>query len=67
VIVAGVVLEDVLDVGRIGREKPMVRAGLQVDEVAVSISGVEKRPDRIRPQMREYPKNGIPPRSGRKP
>jgi hypothetical protein len=45
----------------------MVRAGLQVDELAVSIRGVEKRADRIRPKVREYSENGIPARSGRKP
>ena len=47
VVVAGVVLEDVLDIRRIGREEAMVRAGLQMDQVAVSIRGVEKRADRI--------------------
>jgi hypothetical protein len=56
-----------LDVGGIGREESMVRAGLQVDELAVSIRGVEKRADRIRPKVREYSENGIPARSGRKP
>jgi hypothetical protein len=67
VVVPGVVLQNMLDVCRIRREESMVRAGLEVDELAVSIRGVEKRADRIRPKVREYSKNGIPARSGRKP
>ena len=53
VVVAGVVLEDMLDVGWIGQKKSMIRAGLQMDEVAVSIRSVEERADRIRPKLRE--------------
>jgi hypothetical protein len=59
VIVAGVVLENVLDVGRIAGEEAMVRAGLQVNEVAVSIRGVEKGSDGIRPQLRKDSENRI--------
>ena len=37
VVVPGVVLQDMLDVGGIRREEPMVRTGLQVDELAIAI------------------------------
>src|SRR5687767_1341680 len=65
VVVASVVLKDMLDVRRLGQEKSMIRAGLQMDEVAVPIRSVEKRADRIRPEMREHPKNRIPARPWR--
>ena len=66
VVVPGVVLQDMLDIGGIRREESVVRAGLQVDEVAIAIRRVKKRSDGIRPQLREYAENRIPARSGRK-
>ena len=46
-------------------EKSVIRTGLQMHEVAVSIRGVEKRADGIRPELREHSENRIPARSGR--
>ena len=66
VVVPGVVLQDMLDVGWIRREESMVRAGLQVDELAIAIRSAEKRADRIRPKLREYSENRKPAGSGRK-
>jgi len=66
VVVPGVVLQDMLDVGGIGREESMVRAGLQVDELAIAIRSAKKRADRIRPKLREDAENRKPAGSGRK-
>ena len=66
-VVAGVILEHMLDVGWIRQEKAVIRAGLQMRDVAVSIRRVEERADRIRPEMRKYSEERIPARSWREP
>ena len=67
VVVAGIVLKDMLDVRRIGQQKSMVRTGLQMHEVAVSIRRVEEGADGVRAEVREHSEDRIPARSGRKP
>jgi hypothetical protein len=66
VIVAGVVLKDMFDVRGIRQEEPVIRASLQVNDIAIPIRGVEKRADRIGAQVRKYAKKRIPTGSGRK-
>ena len=65
VIVAGVVLQHMLDVRRIRQQKSMIRAGLEMNEVAVFIRSAEKRADRIGTELGQDAKDGIPTRSGR--
>src|SRR5262249_53756112 len=65
VVVASVVLQHVFDVGWVRKEESMIRAGLQMNEVAVSISGIEKRAYRIGAQLWQHTKDRITARSGR--
>src|SRR4030095_3567407 len=65
VIVAGVVLQHMLDVRRIRPQKSVRRAGREMNEVAVFIRGVEKRADRIGTELGQDAKNRIPTRSWR--
>ena len=43
----------------------VVRADLQVNQVAVAIGGGEKRADRIGPQLRKHAEDGEAARAGR--
>jgi len=65
VIVARVVLQDVPDVGRIREEESVIRPGLQVNDLAITIGGCEKRADRIRAEARKHAHDRVAPRSGR--
>ena len=58
VVVAGVVLEDMLDERGIRQEESVIRAGLQVHDVAVSIRSVEKRADRIGTELGQHTQDG---------
>lgn len=64
-VIAGIVLQDVLDVGRIGQKESVIRAGFQMSDVAESVRSVEKRPDRIGTELRQNSEKWITARSRR--
>src|SRR5262245_36970198 len=66
VVVAGIVLQHMLDVRRIGEQKPVIGAGLQMNDIAVSIRGVEKRADRIGTELEQHTEDRITARSSGK-
>lgn len=65
VVVARVILQHVLDVRGIRKEKPVIGPGFQMNDVAKPIGSIEKRGDRVGTELRQHPENWITSRSGR--
>jgi hypothetical protein len=59
-VIAGVVLQDVTDVGRVGDQKPLARADLEVNDIAEPQGRAHEHARRIAPASSSEPRRGRP-------